>query len=249
MTRHSCQNVAVNADHASAVQAYRLGLHFALIAAAAIAAAIAGQSIAAPAAGDTYVYRVTDGYNGEPRGQVSYRVDRADAGRVVMSVVTERSGAKLAATEISSPGGDWLRHSIINRDQAVEYDFAQAYPAYELPLEPGKHWSSRTNAVNPETGKIRSVRIDATVLGTERIQVPAGQFDAIKIKRVIYAGDAEYNLRETTISEINWYVPTLGRSVRIASHSGWADIARGPRNRDVRGDWNIYELVSAPPAR
>ncbi len=238
-----------NAPPAAAAEApvHRPLLLLALMAAAALAAnPYQRASAAAPAPGDTYVYRVIDGYNNEPRGQVSYRVDKSDGGRVFVSVVTERAGAKLAATEIYTPDGNWLRHSIVNRDQAVDYEFAQAYPAYALPLETGKQWSGRVNAVNPETGKTRSVRVDATVLGSERVRVPAGEFDAIKIRREIYAGDAEYQLRETTISEVDWYVPALGRSVRLATSSAYRDLARGPRNQVVRGDWNIFELVSAP---
>ncbi len=228
----------------------RNSMIFTLVAAAALAAISLRPAHAAQAAtGDTYIYRVINGYNSEPRGQVSYRVDSADAGRVVMSVTTERSGAKLASTEITTPVGNWLRHPVVSRDRAVDYEFAQAYPAYELPLDTGKQWSGRVNAVIPSTGKVTSVRVDATVVGAERIRVPAGEFDTIKISRTIYAGDGEYRFGETAISEVEWFAPALGRSVRIASSSGYLDLARGHLNRYVRGDWDIYELVSAPAPR
>jgi hypothetical protein len=163
-----------------------------------------------------------------------------------MSVSVERSGAQMATTEIYTPDGNWLRHSIINRDQPVDYEFAQAYPAYDLPLEAGKQWSSRVNAVNPQTGVTRSVRVDASVVGNERIRVPAGEFDTIKIKRQVYAGDAESYLRETNVAEMEWFAPALGRSVRLARNSAYVDLSRGRRNQVINGDWNIYELVSAP---
>jgi hypothetical protein len=87
------------------------------------------------------------------------------------------------------------------------------------------------------------------VVGTERIRVPAGEFDTVKIKRSVYAGDAEYNLRETTISEMDWFAPALGRSVRVTRNSGYLDLSAGRFSRVVRGDWNIYELVSASAPR
>lgn len=228
----------------------RLLLASLLLLGGAVAAGWLPRAAAAtPAPGDTYVYRIIDGYNQEPRGQVSYRVDKTEANRLFLSVSTERDGATLAATEVITTEGNWLRHAVINRDRAVDYEFAQAFPAYALPLEDGKQWTQRVDAVDPQSGKTRSVRVDAAVVGNERIRVPAGEFDTIKIRRQVYAGDAEYNLRETTISEMEWYAPALGRSVRIATDSAYRDTARGPRNQVIRGDWSIYELVSAPVAR
>jgi hypothetical protein len=242
--------MTANSHPAPVKRTFRFGLVATLAAAAAIAtAAVQYKTAAPPAAGDTFVYRVIDGYNKETRGQVSYRVDKAEADRIVMSVTTERPGVQLATTEIFTPDGKWLRHPVINRDQPVEYEFAPAYPSYEFPLEPGKKWSTRVEAKNLATGKLNSVRVDARVSGTERIRVPAGEFDTIKIIRTVYAGDAEYPKQETTITETEWYAPSLGRSVRLASNSAYWDSSLFYQYALVRGDWNIFELVSAPPAR
>ena len=102
----------------------------------------------------------------------------------------------------------------------------------------------RVNAYVPATGGQRSVRVDAKVIGNERISVPAGEFDTVKIERSIYAGDAEYNLRETNTFEVEWYAPALGRSVRLVSKSEYRDTAKGIRNQLMRGDWNIFELTT-----
>ena len=102
----------------------------------------------------------------------------------------------------------------------------------------------RVNAYVPATGGQRSVRVDAKVIGNERISVPAGEFDTVKIERSIYAGDAEYNLRETNTFEVEWYAPALRRSVRLVSKSEYRDIAKGIRNQLMRGDWNIFELTT-----
>jgi hypothetical protein len=235
---------------ATAAHRFRIAcMTIALIAAAWACYAPRPAGAAQYAGGDTYVYRVVNGYNNESRGQVSYRVQSADAGRVVMSVLTEESGAKLASTEIYTRDGNGLRHPVVNRARAVDYEFAQAFPNYEMPLDPGKHWTGRVNAMNPATGVTRSVRVDGTVVGTERVRVPAGEFDTIKIRRTVYAGDGEYPQSQTTIAETDWFSPSLGRSVRVARVSGYVDPARGRHNQFVRGDWDIYELVSAPAAR
>ena len=147
--------------------------------------------------------------------------------------------------------GNWLRHPVINHDQPVEYEFAQAYPAYVFPLATGDCWSVRVDAVDPATGRRNNVRVDGEVLGTERIITAAGAFDTIKIRRKVYAGDWEGFRRETNITEIDWYAPALGRPVRSESNSSYLDPSRCGRGacRPVRGDWNVFELVEAKTAK
>ena len=251
MTKASTQCASSKSSLASAPRVWRFGLVAGLIAATAVATAAVQYSTVRPSAGDTYVYRVINGSNNESGGQLSYRVDSSGADRIVMSVTSDKPGQPVATTEIYTPDGKWLRHPLINRDQPVDYEFSPAYPSYEFPLEPGKQWSSRVDATNPASGVRRSVRVDAKVIGTERIRVPAGEFDTIKIQRTVYAGDSEPNLSktETTIAETEWFAPALGRSVQFTRRSGYIDAARGPHSRAVPGDWNIYQLVSLPQAR
>ena len=46
-------------------------------------------AVAAPTVGDTYVYRVTNAYNNEARGQVTYRVDKVDPDQVTVTVTPD----------------------------------------------------------------------------------------------------------------------------------------------------------------
>ena len=207
---------------------------------------------AAPVAGDTYVYRVFNGYNHEARGQIRHHVDKVDAGRVIVSVTTDTPGLGSAHTEIYTTDGNWMRHPVTNHDQPVDFEFAQAYPAFVLPLEPGKSWSVRVNATDPVTGKRNNVRVDGKVLGAERITTPAGAFDTIKVMREVYAGDWEAFRQETNITETDWYAPALGRPVRSESYSGYMDPSRctatGSACTPIRGDWSVLELVTSNPA-
>ncbi|MEO7729263.1 MAG: hypothetical protein ABIS45_18580 [Burkholderiales bacterium] len=214
--------------------------------------AIVAQRPAPPQIGETAVYRVVNAYNGEPRGDVQYRVEKVENERVFVAVTTSSPYAGLPHNEIYTPDGNWLRHPVSNHDQAIEYEFIPPFPAREFPLEPGKAWSARVNARNLATGRGVSVRVDAQVLGSERITVAAGSFDVVKIRRTIYAGDFDGFLRETTISELDWYAPSIRRSVRTESNSTWIDTSRGGggffggayNNQIMRGDWNVVELVS-----
>ena len=146
-------------------------------------------AVAAPAVGDTYVYRVINAYNNEVQGQVTYRVDKIDAGQMTLSATPDRPALGSPHTTILSSDANWLRHPLINHDIPVEYTFSPAFPAYMAPLDAGKSWSTRVNATDPASGRRTSVRVDGDVIGNERITTPAGAFDTIKVKRRVYAGD------------------------------------------------------------
>jgi hypothetical protein len=207
----------------------------------AAAASVASAHAATPAVGDVFVYRVTNAYSKEPWGSVGHRVEKADSAAITFAVTPDAPSLGLEHTEVYLPNGNWLRHPVTSHDRPVDYQFTPAYPAYEFPLEPGKSWSTRVNATNLATGRQTSVRVDGTVVGTERIRVPAGEFDTIKVRRDVYPGDQDGFLMETRIRETDWYAPSLGRPVRSESRSEWFDRSRS-RNRTFYGDWNISEL-------
>jgi hypothetical protein len=217
---------------------------------AAVMAGAGGPAIAAmePVSGESYVYRLVNGYNNEVRGQLRYLVEKVDPGSFTVSVTPDSSGAGVERVESYTKEGNWLRHQLASHGQNVDYVFASAYPAYAFPLEPGKSWSVRVDAMVPGVTRARSVRVDGSVLGRERIRVPAGEFDTIKIRRVVYPGDAYFSLNETKIVEFDWYAPALGRTVRTESKSEYIDTSRCGRGGGpclFRGDWDVFELVDA----
>ena len=204
-------------------------------------------AVAAPAVGDTYVYRVINGYNNEVVGQETYRVERVDAGQVTVSATPDRPALGVPHTDILASDGNWLRHPLINHDVPVEYTFSPAFPAYVAPLNAGQSWSTRVSATTPASGRPNSVRVDGDVVGSERITTPAGSFDTIKVKRRVYAGDWEAFRNETNIDVTEWFAPALGRAVKTDRKSGYIDQQRCATRgacTPTRGDWFVYELVS-----
>lgn len=210
-------------------------------------AALAGG----PAVGDSYVYRLVNGYNQQVRGQLQNRVDRIDSNNVTVTVTPDNPIAGTAHTKIYTKEGNWLRHPVESHGAKLTYKFATAYPAYVFPLDPGQSWSARVNATVPGEKNERSVRVDGKVLRAERIRVPAGEFDTVKIRRLVYPGDPNFDQMETQIIEFEWYAPALGRAVRIERRSEWIEPSRcGIASPcDFRGDWDVLELVEARPAK
>ena len=200
--------------------------------------------IACAADGDTYVYRISNGYNSEVRGNINYRVEKADSDRVQVAVTTDTPSAGSARTEIYTKNGNWVRRPLASHDQIREFEFSQPLPVYVPPAGAAGSWSVRVDALEPSTGRRNSVRVDSEVQGNERVTVPAGTFDTIRIKRWTYVGDWDGFLRETRIEETDWYAPALGRPVKTDSKSSWQDTSRCARGTCpwFRGDWNIVEL-------
>jgi hypothetical protein len=207
----------------------------------AITTAICHAASAAPVVGDTYVYRVVNGYNQETIGYLRHEITSASLpqGQIV-SVTPDTPGLGLPRTEIYAADGNWLRHPLDSHGLATDYEFAPALPITP-PLAAGE-WSVRVNAMVPGHSTRRSVRIDGKVLGNEHVRVSAGEFDAVKVRRIIYPGDMGDFRTETRIVELAWYVPALGRSVRSETRSSWeVSCLRGPCK--YYGDWQIVELT------
>ena len=206
---------------------------------------------AGPSPGDTYVYRLVNGYNQQARGHIEYRVDKIDASGVTVTVTPDSSSAGTVRTETYTKEGNWLRHPLESHGSKVTYKFATAYPAYVFPLDPGQAWSVRINATVLGEKTARSVRVDGKVLRTERIRVPAGEFDTVKIRRLVYPGDPNFDQMETQVIEFEWYAPALGRAVRTERRSEWIEPNRcGIASPcDFHGDWDVLELVEARARR
>jgi hypothetical protein len=207
-------------------------------------------AIAAPAAGDAYVYRVVNGYNNETIGHQRHDITAASTAQgQVVSVTVDTPALGLPRTEMLTADGHWVRHPLDSHGLATDYEFAPALPVAPSPLAAGQSWSVRVNAKVPSANTSRSVRVDGDVLGNERIRVPAGEFDTVKIRRIIYPRDAGDFKTETRIIETDWYAPALGRSVRTETRSNWRAQQSCRRGYcDYHGDWHIVELTEARTA-
>jgi len=218
----------------------------------------AGMPAAVPAPkiaeGDSWTYRVHDGFTRLPREDQRFVVDRVGGGRIEVAGAVERGdGAQVYDLE-----WNWLRRAATDLQTFV---YSPAYPAFAFPLAPGKSWHAKVTATDPRDGRRFPVWIDGAVLGWERVKVPAGEFDALKIERVVSIGYWEYSARgESIIREYEWYSPSVKWAVKreasasylsyvgsIGTEPGFVRVGDGDQSgapKFVRDDWLIYELAS-----
>ena len=136
----------------------------------------ATASTPALAVGDSWTYRVRDAYTSIERGTERFTVDRTSGGNVVLSVAPANGGEQ---TQVYDNQWNWLKRPATNLQ---EFSYNPPYPAFNFPLAPGKTWQTRLNATDSADGKSYPVRVDGTVVGWERVKVPAGEFDTLKIR-------------------------------------------------------------------
>lgn len=194
--------------------------------------------------GGDWKYALHDGYTKLPRGTLEYRVSAVQGDTVTVELQHEGR----ASTERYTRDWNWRERPMTNL-QNFRYD--PPYPALPFPLEAGKTWQAYVKATDPADGRVNRVRIDGKVLGWDRVKVPAGEFDAIVVRRLVYAGNEDYTRGEEQISEFDWYAPKLGAIVKHVSSSAYYDKRLGCDDRVcsawVRNDWNVVELLSPSP--
>jgi len=207
----------------------------------------APAEVAAPAlrSGDAWAYTTYDGYTHIPKGTVDYRVTRVQGD----TVTVERNHEGRASQEFFTASGAWLERPLTNL-QDLRYQPALA--ALPFPLHAGKRWREYVQATDPATGRAYRVRIDGEVLGWDRVRVPAGEFDALKVQRYIYAGNFDYFRTEERIRELDWYSPQLGAVVRHEESSEYTDTSKSCRYAGcniIRNDWTVLELSGTSRSR
>ena len=156
-------------------------------------------------------YRITDSYTRLTESE-SIEVTRVTEDRI--HTRSSRSGP--VAPGSPAAGGvtevwdrDW------NKLRRGDTEFSPYYPVLKFPLEPGRSWSGVAQWYSG-SGTLRH-QISAQAGGWERIVVPAGSFDAIRIDvrgAISETGSINYYAQAGSIASVIWYAPAVGRIVK-----------------------------------
>lgn len=169
-------------------------------------------------AGDQWTYQITDRYT-NLKSTVVVEVATVTDSRIY----TRSVRSPLATLELAAAAGvvdvwdrDW------NPMRQGEIEYSPFYPSAQFPLESAKSWSGN---VAFDTGSGETVRhqLTAQVAGWERITVPAGTFDAVKIAvRGHFQVSSALGGGTGAINDAAWYAPVLRQFVkREIQHRGF----------------------------
>lgn len=132
----------------------------------------------------------------------------------------------------------WDRHWNLLRDGDAE--FSSPYPALEFPLTPGKKWRNEIR-YEAMSGTWRQ-QSDAHVVGWEKLKVPAGVFDVLKIEvRGHWQHDHVRYGTSGTIREVLYYAPQTANVIKREIDRTSYGMPGAP-NHAIQERWELAEF-------
>lgn len=183
-------------------------------------------AIPAPAlkVGDSWTYEIKDGYNRLLKDRVRQDLTEIKDQSLEIRVVGQ-SGAE-QDRQVYSSQWNWVSSPLLGNNRR---NFDPPYAAFAFPLEVGKSWTEQSTVEDPVSGKKNIIKVYGKVMGWEKIKVPAGEFDALKVTRRVYMDDREWWRSGTKIYEVDWYAPAARQVVKRTHQSGYFDLAQDDR--------------------
>ena len=173
--------------------------------------------------GDSYTFE-TENITNQKLSYVATRVVAAIEGNRLTIVTTNaKSGNK--RTNYYDRAWGYIGSGLGDKEGVI---FSPPLKYLDYPLNVGKKWVAQSVETDKKTGRQRQHAVSGTVVGWEKISVPAGVFDALKIVLHTEVKDGE-NVSPGT--DISWYVPSLRRSVK--SELTGLDSATGMQEKKI----------------
>jgi hypothetical protein len=160
----------------------------------------------APAVGDSWTYQYTDVWKGSKGNINRMEVAAIDSAGVHMAIKRAASGALLSTQLFSAD---------MNPIDRGGMHFAPSFARFAFPLTPGKEWTSDVIGDNSKAGKQWRYQIKGKVLDWEKVRVPAGEFEALKIVVEARYGAVDSGADSGNLTETVWFVPALNNYVKL----------------------------------
>lgn len=160
-----------------------------------------------PAVGDSWTYQYSDVRKGVKGNLNRIEVTSIDNAGVHVDVRRADGGA---------PPTQQLFSSEMNPIDRGAMHFAPSFARFAFPLAPGKEWQSDVVGDNQKLGKQLRYTIKGKVLDWEKIRVPAGEFDALKVVvDAAYRDAGVDNDGNGKLTETIWFVPEINNFVKL----------------------------------
>jgi len=219
----------------------------ALLAVMATTAANA-QSAPAPAMklGDRWVYNVKSGFG---LGVVTYQETRSvtavDRGGFRLTVIGKTSDNKdfMRVDEYTASGA--LRLGAPCADEA--YRFPTPLQRVVFPLGPGQRSSKWVDVIAEPGGNKGQINYFFRTGSWEKLTVPAGAFDAIRVQTHYVLDDSTPFREATTCNFTYWYSPQVRGTVREQRRAQYIQIGDMQTTMPVLNAY--YELASFTPGK
>jgi hypothetical protein len=185
-----------------------LGMTLVLSAAATFADEQAQAAVPQVNVGDSWTYRYSDVWKNQPGSLNRMEVTAVTDTEILVDIKRAATGVLLVQQRFSH------EMNPINRGKM---HFTPAFGRYAFPLTPGKTWTLDATAKNEDAGKRWRYQVNGKVANWEKITVPAGEFDALKIEVVAFYQGEGVGLTSGNgqLKETIWYAPAVNNFVRL----------------------------------
>lgn len=204
----------------------------------AVPAPPGGEPLPAPALriGDRWRYRRTNRYNGGVLGETTVEV--------------VETGASLRLSVDHGDGSPPLQERWAEPWQVLEEPFYDAPMVFEAPVpvvppgaRPGQRLSTSTRYRSERASGPKRWTQRLHVTGWERVTVPAGTFDALRIERLIGFEHPDVFRFDPERSDVLWVSPRVGRWVAREWTGTFMPGSPVGRSGRAREDWIRWELT------
>ncbi|HVL58929.1 MAG TPA: hypothetical protein VM491_20705 [Burkholderiaceae bacterium] len=214
---------------------------------AACAAPGTREPIAAPPApvvriGDRWTYDAINRYNGEQVDTVAHDVV-AVAPEIVVRITSDRQ----PAPREERYRGAW--NVTIDHTYDFVLDFAEPMPLLPPPDAVDRTVVSTTTYRTPTVTGSFGWRQDLRARGWERVTVPAGSFECLRVERLIWFKHPDPFRTASQRWDTIWYAPAVNRWVQREWRGQWFEqmtVFVQPR-LPFREDWVMWRLASHVP--
>ncbi len=229
--------------------------HWLRVAAASPAALLLGACATSPAflpgpptpppapvarVGQRWRYQQINRYNGQSLGIHVHTVTQVDGERIVVTI-TDGDGATVGQERYEAP---WRVIDDLGFD--MPQHFAQPVPRLPAVLRAGARESLSTTYQVPGNSSSLFWRQWLSAPGWERITVPAGTYDCLRIERLIQFRHSDMFREWPERQETIWYAPAVERWV-LREWTGIYYWPGRPPTR-LREDWITSRLIDYTPA-
>jgi hypothetical protein len=195
--------------------------------------------------GDRWRYQQINRYNGAWVDEPTFEVVESEP-----EIRLQVSGRRSVATQMERFSSAW---SVIDDPiYDIPISFAQPMPIVPIPIQAGQALNSQTTYRALGYGDTLRWTQRLSAERWERVQVPAGVFDCLRIVRVIAFTHPDVFRDNSTRTDTVWYAPDVNRWVQrewtgdflsSGTPSGFAMV--GTRMRE---DWYLWQLTAYLPA-
>jgi hypothetical protein len=197
--------------------------------------------------GDRWVYRVQDGFRQKLIWEETHQVTAASPQGITVQVTAKGASIDDQRTET------WSAPGVVQTGAVFDNETRRFEPPlirYKYPLTVGERWSQRMRDLNnKDPGPYGGISRTVNVGGYEKVTVPAGTFDAIRLQVYMRLDDETFWRWPTDCTYTLWYSPALGVTVReekSAYYSEKGGLNGGGRLESQRA---TVELVSTTRGR